>query len=919
MATLTVGTGKQYATISTALDAARDGDVVAVSSGIYLNDFATIRSKVSLTAVGGKVTLQATTALAPGKALLTATTDAVIDGFVFAGARAADGTAAGLLGTGGALTVRNSLFTGNQTGLLVQASAAGTVLIQASEFAGNGAGDGFSGNINVGAVASLTIQDSFIHDALGGDEVKSAARATTITGSRIMDSTAAVPAAIPVGTPVADVNLPKGGVVVIQNSVIEKAAAAGPVIRLGGDTAYAVTSLSVSGDTIVADRPNATLVQNSTTAVATLNANQLYGFANIATGLAVQSANTVLAARPTLSTAPLVVAPVFATVVAPVVATPMTPAVTPAVAATVPTVTEYGRAGAVVANGTILTVGAAGTYQTLGAALAVAKDGDTIRVAAGTYADAGVTISHKLIIEGAGGMARFVASGTPANGLAQITTTTDVTLRNIEVTGAAVMGGVAAGIRDQGGNLTLVNSYIHDNQAGLVADKGAGTIGIYDSELARNGTADARGANLDVAGITALTLRNDWVHAAVGGGEVRSRAASTVIDASRILQTAGSGAHAIDLPQAGRVSITGSVVEKAAGSLGGALVHVGGDTLLPGSAVTLSGDTLISDVTAAATRFVVAEPGSGSVALSGVGFQGGIIGSVQASGATSTGALARTGLSVATTTPWGAKGAAAAGALSIATPAAATAHGVLVLRISGDAYHGNAQFTLSVDGVQVGDTLTATAAHGSQQSQSFTVAGEFAPGPHVVGVSLVNDLSGTAPGEDRNLFVDGIGFNGVDMHQTAALTANGTALFATGAVARPTPIVVNLSEDAWKGDAQALISIDGKLQDGLVTVTASHAAGKTQAMSFLTDLVPGAHTVAVTYLNDISAGPGQDRNLYVDSMDIAGVRATMAAAALRTNGTSTYAFTVAPPPAANAGLFLTAGLPQAASLLVPLG
>jgi len=103
-------------------------------------------------------------------------------------------------------------------------------------------------------------------------------------------------------------------------------------------------------------------------------------------------------------------------------------------------------------------------------------------------------------------------------------------------------------------------------------------------------------------------------------------------------------------------------------------------------------------------------------------------------------------------------------------------------------------------------------------------------------------------------------------------------------------------------------------------------------MSFLVDLAPGAHTVAVTYLNDASgsganggaasgasSGVGQNRNLYIDSMDIAGAHYPAAAAALTANGTSTFAFIQDPPPAANTGLFLTVGLAQPASMLVPLG
>jgi hypothetical protein len=44
----------------------------------------------------------------------------------------------------------------------------------------------------------------------------------------------------------------------------------------------------------------------------------------------------------------------------------------------------------------------------------------------------------------------------------------------------------------------------------------------------------------------------------------------------------------------------------------------------------------------------------------------------------------------------------------------------LVLRISQDAYQGSAQYTVRVDGVQIGGTLTAQAAHGGGQSDTVT-------------------------------------------------------------------------------------------------------------------------------------------------------------------------------------------------------
>ena len=888
MATLTVGTNKQYATIAAATAAARDGDTVSVSAGTYVNDFATIRTRITLVSVGGPATMLATVPSPNARALLTVTTDATIDGFVFTGARTADGTAAGLRYEGGALVVRNSLFSGNQNGLLALPDPNGTILIQASEFARNGNNDGLSYNVNVGAVKALTIQNSYIHDAAGGSEVKSRALATSISGSRIQDQAGASGYAI---------DLPNGGAATIQNNTIQKGAASttAAAIRFGGDVAYAASALNLTGNVIVSDRPAATLLLNQTTKTASLASNQTYGFAAIATGPASTFANTTPPARPNLSTA---------TLVAPATALPV----------------EYGRAGAVVANGTVLTVGAAGTYATVAAAVAAAHDGDTIRVAAGTYVNDTATITRKVIIEGIGGLARFVSTVAPATGLAQFVTTTDATFRNVEIFGAATPGGVAAAIRDQGGNLTIVNSTIHDNQSGVVADKDtSGSLAIYDSEIARNGTPDGRGANIDAAEVGTLTLRNDYIHDAVAGPELRSRADNTVLDVSRISQAAGNGGAAIELPDAGRVSITDSAIEKGANSQSATLIQIGGDAIYAGSSVSLSGNTLISALTTAPTTFVANNAAAVPVTATNTTYAGGVAGSIQVKGGANTGATIKTGVTVNTTSPYGNLSAPAAAPLltTVAAPAASPSYGVLILRISEDAWRGDAQFSLLVDGAPVAGVLTATANHGAGLSQTFTIAGPFAPGAHSVSVKFLNDLKGGAPGEDRNLYVDGMTFNGAETGASAALTANGTAVLSTVANTRPTAVTVNLSEDAWKGDAMAFISIDGRVQGGVQTVTASHALGRTQAMSFLLDLAPGPHTASVTYLNDAGGEPGQDRNLYIDSIDVAGVHYAAAATALMTNGTSAFAFTLAPPPAANGSLFVTAGLPQPLALMIP--
>ena len=889
MAILTVGVHQQYATIAAAAAAARNGDTVSVLAGTYANDHATIRTNITLAASGGQVVLTSTDALASGGALLTVAANAVIDGFVFVGAHAMDGTASGLLHTAGALLVRNSLFTANQTGLQSTAGSTATISVQASEFAGNGNGTAFSANIAVAGSQSLSITDSYVHDATGGDEVRSLAHTTTIVNSRIEDNAAAAATVL---------NLANGGTVSVQDSVLQKGArsTAASTVRFGGGGVYANSALSLTRNVLVTDKPGALLVQNTTTAAATVLSNQLWGFTGAAvnTGLASLSGNTAVAARPAVSTA---------TVITYNTGSP----------------SLYGRAGAVVANGTVLTVGPRGTYATLNAALLAAHDGDTVAVTAGTYAVAPIAITHKVIIEGVGGLASLTAArGTTAAAL--ITATADLTLRNVEISGLA---GPEAAVSDVGGHLTLVNSTIHNNGTGILATGATATLGIYDTELARNGTPDGQGANVRAAGIDTLALNNAYVHDALAGPEVSSAAAYTIIDASRISQAVGNGAADL-LLLGGQTTVTNSAIEKSATAQATPLIQLGNLAAPAGSSLTVSGTTLISDQVAGPTAFV-----SGNAAITATltndTFVGGTAGSVQGPAGSVSGAIVGTGISVNTASPWSRGVAANGGAAPVmvaptvpVSTAMAAQRGVLVLDMSGTEYHGNAQFQVLVDGTVVGGTLTAMASHTAGQSQAFTVGGTYAPGPHTVQVQFLNALAGSG-GTARTLSLDGAQFNGAPLGHATTLSANGMVTMTTDTVAAaPTPVTVNLSEDAWHGDAQALITIDGKVQNGVQVVTASHAQGITAPMRFLPMLTAGPHTLGVTFLNHASS-PAGDRTLYVDSIDIAGQHYASAAASLLTGGTSTFAFTVAPLPAnANVNLFVTAGTPKAVSMIVPL-
>lgn len=84
----------------------------------------------------------------------------------------------------------------------------------------------------------------------------------------------------------------------------------------------------------------------------------------------------------------------------------------------------------------------------------------------------------------------------------------------------------------------------------------------------------------------------------------------------------------------------------------------------------------------------------------------------------------------------------------------------LALLVSEDAWNGNAQFTIAIDGVQIGGTQTAQASRAAGAAQTFAVKGNFAAGSHTVTVNYLNDAYGGSPTADRNLFVVGATING---------------------------------------------------------------------------------------------------------------------------------------------------------------
>lgn len=103
----------------------------------------------------------------------------------------------------------------------------------------------------------------------------------------------------------------------------------------------------------------------------------------------------------------------------------------------------------------------------------------------------------------------------------------------------------------------------------------------------------------------------------------------------------------------------------------------------------------------------------------------------------------------------------------------------LTLCVSEDAYQGDAQFIVRVDGRQVGGVRTAYASHSQGQCEDITMRGHFGAGPHSVAVEFLNDRWDGTPDTDRNLYVQSASLNGTSLSGTeqTILGTHNTAHF----------------------------------------------------------------------------------------------------------------------------------------------
>jgi hypothetical protein len=266
-----VGPTRSYTAPSKVSTLVHDGDTIAIDAGIYPSDVARwTASNLVLHGVGGMAHMKANGANYGGKAIwVISGNNTTVDSIEFSLCTCVDNNGAGIRQEGDNLTVRHCYFHDNQNGILGGGGPASNLLIEYSEFHDNGYGDGYTHNLYIGNINSLTFRFNYSHHAIVGHELKSRAYHNYILCNRLANETT--------GTASREIDLPNGGTAIILGNEIEQ----GPQGENSGIIGYGLEGLSnpaphrlyLVNNTIVNDKGTGTFVsvQNGTTSYKAYN------------------------------------------------------------------------------------------------------------------------------------------------------------------------------------------------------------------------------------------------------------------------------------------------------------------------------------------------------------------------------------------------------------------------------------------------------------------------------------------------------------------------------------------------------------------------------------------------------------------------------------------------------------------------
>jgi hypothetical protein len=233
-----------------------------------------------------------------------------------------------------------------------------------------------------------------------------------------------------------------------------------------------------------------------------------------------------------------------------------------------------GGTSSVPYTGATLRVGPGKQYATIGEAVAAAQAGDTIEIDAGIYPNESMSIPQAgLTLRGVGGYAHLKwgtgdyqtnTSHIPNGKAMLVIDGNGITIDHLEFSGAIVDDQNGAGIRYEGGDLAIQNSYFHDNEEGILGEGGpTNTITIEHSIFERNGYCpSACDHNLYIGHMGKLVFRFNKSVDSREGHTLKSRADVNEIVANFLSTKNSDGSYEAEFPNGGTVYFIGNVVEQ---------------------------------------------------------------------------------------------------------------------------------------------------------------------------------------------------------------------------------------------------------------------------------------------------------------------------------------------------------------------
>ena len=255
----------------------------------------------------------------------------------------------------------------------------------------------------------------------------------------------------------------------------------------------------------------------------------------------------------------------------------------------------------------VIRVGPHQSITTVAEAARVASDGAVVEIEAGVFADDVATWRQSdLTIRAVGGRARMITRGASAEGKAiWVILGNRVLIENIEFSGAQVPDRNGAGIRHEGGKLTVRNCLFERNEMGLLTwNHPAAELVVEASEFRDNAVAgnhrpgDPIGHQLYVGSIARFEMRDSYIHRGSIGHLVKSRARENYVANNRIVdEKTGRSSYELEFPNGGITYVIGNILQQSAQTQNSQIISFGAEGYRwPQNEIYLVNNTLVDDL-----------------------------------------------------------------------------------------------------------------------------------------------------------------------------------------------------------------------------------------------------------------------------------------------------------------------------------